>query len=66
MQFVHYIDTALEAVGALGLLCGALSKLPLGKASTVLSHLGTNFLAAAKAAREKKPTTHITIPKGEP
>lgn len=62
MQIVHYIDVALESMGALGLLCSALSKLPLGKTSDVLAHLGMNFIQAAKTARQPDATTHITIP----
>lgn len=65
MQYLHYIDTALEVLGALGLLFSGLSKLPLGKTSEVFAHLGMNFLQATKAARTPAPTEaqkRITIP----
>ena len=68
MTAIQWINAVLEAVGALGLLCSALSKLPLGKTSDVLSHLGTNFIAAAREMRSQPPPTeppkHITIPGG--
>lgn len=62
MQILHYIDIALEVVGAIGLICSALSKIPMGKASAVLSHMGTNFIAAAREAGTKTPPTRITLP----
>ena len=66
MQYLHYIDTILEAVGALGIACTVLSRLPLGRASKVLSELGTNFDRAANACKpEPQPVKHITIPGGE-
>jgi len=64
MQAIHYVHSFVEVVGALGLLCSALSRIVPGKASTVLAHMGTNFIAAARSLKEEPPksTTHITIP----
>lgn len=65
-QYLHYIDIVLEAIGAIGLACTVLSRLPLGRASKVLAELGTNFDRAAKACKpEPQPVKHIVIPGGD-
>lgn len=69
MHILQYIEAFAAFVGALGMLCSALSKVTSGKTSDVLAHLGTNFLAAAREAKSNSGgpggsgTTHITIPK---
>lgn len=68
MEFLHYIEAILAAVGALGTLCSALSRVTSGKTSDVLAHLGTNFIQAAREVRRPDPESpkHIRIPGSEP
>lgn len=69
MHVTHYIEIGLEALGALGLLCSALSKFTSGKTRDALAELGTNFIQAARAykpeAGKTDPPKHIRIPGGE-